>query len=69
MYLLLDVIERIGRINSEANQDDMRIGVRQRAKTIVILLASCIPQGKFHVLSIDLYIGNIVFENGGDIHL
>lgn len=69
MYLFLDVVKRIGRIDSEANQDDVRIRIRERTETIVILLTSSIPQGKFYVFSVDLYIGNIVFENSGDIHL
>lgn len=47
----------------------MGIRVREGTETIVILLASCIPQGKLYVLSVDLYIGNVVFENGGDINL
>jgi len=37
-YLLLNVIQRIWRIHSETDQDDVGIGVRQWAQTIVILL-------------------------------
>jgi len=41
--LLLYVIERIRGIDSEADKDNMRIGVRERSETVVILLASGIP--------------------------
>lgn len=36
----LDVVERIGRDNGETNEEDVSLGVRKRAKTIVILLTS-----------------------------
>jgi hypothetical protein len=68
-YLLLNVLERIRRVNSKADQDNMRIRVRERAETIIIFLACRIPQGEFDVLAIDLYIGNVVLENSGDIDL
>lgn len=68
-YLLLDVVERVGRVDGEADQDDVRVGVGQRAQPIVILLASSIPQGQLDVLAIDLDIGDIVLENGGDVDL
>jgi hypothetical protein len=41
--LLLDVVEGVGRVNSEADQDNMGVGVRKRSKTVIILLASSIP--------------------------
>lgn len=41
--LLLDVVERIGRVNGEADEDNMRVGVRKRAETVVILLTGGIP--------------------------
>jgi hypothetical protein len=44
-YLLLNVVEGVGRVNRKANEDDVRVGVGERAKTIVILLTSRIPQG------------------------
>lgn len=47
----------------------MGVGVRERAETVVILLASRIPKGELDVLSINLDIGNVVFEDGRDIDL
>lgn len=47
----------------------MGIWVRQRAETVVILLASRIPKSQLDVLSIDLNIGHIVLEDGWDVDL
>ena len=42
--LLLNVVERIRRVDSKTDEDDVRIWVGQRAETIVIFLSSCIPE-------------------------
>jgi len=68
-YLLLDVVKRIGRIDGEANQDNVRVGVGERAQTVVIFLAGGIPEGELDVLAVDLDIGDVVLENGGDVDL
>lgn len=68
-YLLLDVVKRVRRVDSEADQDDVRVGVGQRAQPVVILLASSIPQGQFDVLAINLNIRDIVLEDGRDVDL
>ena len=47
----------------------MRIRVGERSKAVVIFLARCIPEGELNVLSIDLDIGNVVFEDSGNVHL
>ena len=47
----------------------MRVGVGERAQAVVVLLAGRIPQGQLHVLAIDLDIGDVVFEDGGDVDL
>ena len=69
IYLLLNVVKGIWGVDGEADQDDVRIWVRERAETIVILLTSGIPQGQLDVLSINLDIGDIVLEDGWDIDL
>jgi hypothetical protein len=68
-YLLLDVVKRIGRVDSEADQDNVRIGVGERAETVVIFLASGIPEGELDVLAVNLDIGDVVLENGGNVDL
>ncbi len=67
--LLLDVVQRVGRVHGEANQDDVRVRVGQRAETIVVLLAGGIPERQLDVLAVDLDIGHVVLEDGGDVDL
>ena len=68
-YLLLDVVKRIGRVDGEADEDNVRVGVGERAETVVIFLASGIPKGELDVLAVNLYIGDVVLEDGGDVDL
>lgn len=42
-YLLLNVVERVGRVDGKANEDNVGVGVGERAETIVILLTGRIP--------------------------
>jgi hypothetical protein len=42
-YLLLDVVKRVGRIDGETDEDNVRVGVRERSKTVIVLLTSGIP--------------------------
>ena len=65
--LFLHVVERIGRVDGEADEDDVRVWVRERAQTVVILLTGGIPERELYMTSIDLDIGDVVFENGGDV--
>ena len=39
--LLLDVVKRVGAVDGEADKDDMRVRVGERAETVVILLTYC----------------------------
>ena len=67
--LLLDVVERVGRVDSEADEDNVRVRVRERTQTVVVFLTGGIPEGKLHMAAIDLDIGNVVLEDGGDVDL
>jgi hypothetical protein len=42
-YLLLNVVERIRRVDSETDEDDVRIGVGERSESVVVFLAGGIP--------------------------
>jgi len=67
--LLLNVLEGIGGIDRETNEDDVGIRVRERTETIVIFLTGSIPQRELNVFTIDFYIGDVVLENSRDIDL
>lgn len=68
-HLLLDVVERVWRVNRETDQNDMRVGVRQRTETVVIFLTRRIPKSEFDVLAINFDIGDVVLEDSGDVDL
>lgn len=68
-YLLLHVVEGVGGVDGEADEDYVGVWVGERTETVVILLASRIPKSQLDVLSIDLNIGNIVLEDGWDVDL
>lgn len=57
---LLNVVQRIGRVDGETDQDDVRIGIRQRTKSIIIFLSSGIPQRQLDSLSIYYDIGDAI---------
>jgi len=69
MPLLLYVVERIRGVYGEADEDDMGVGVGQRAEAIVILLTSGIPQREFDGLAVDLYVRNVVLKDRWHVHL
>lgn len=64
----MDVVERIGRVDGEADEDDVRVGVGEGTETIVIFLTGGIPKGKLYMATIDLDIGDVVLEDGGDVY-
>lgn len=67
--LLLDVVERVGRVDGEADEDNVRVGVRERTESVVVFLTGGIPKGELYMTAIHLDIGNVVLENGGDVDL
>lgn len=62
-YLRFHVLKTRGANEREANQEDVCLRIRKRAKTIVILLSSSIPKTKRDRLAIDLNIGRVVVEH------
>ena len=47
----------------------MRVGVRKGTQAVVVFLASRIPQGQLDMLAVNLDVGDIVLEDGGDVDL
>lgn len=56
--LLLHIVERVGRVDGEADQDDVRVGVRQGAETVIVLLTGGIPERELNPLTVDDDVGN-----------
>lgn len=61
-HLGLDVVERGRADNREADEEHVGLRVRERAKTIVILLTSSIPETQADGLAINHDIGRVVIE-------
>ena len=40
----LNVVERVGRVDGKADEDDVRVGVRERSESVVVFLSGGIPE-------------------------
>lgn len=67
--LLLHVVQGVGRINAEANENNAGVGVRKGTQAVVVFLASRIPESKLNTASVNFDIGNVVFKNSGQVNL
>ena len=47
-----DVLQGVGRIDREAHQYDIRIGIGQGSKSIIIFLTSSIPKGQLNLKNV-----------------
>ena len=61
---MLNVLERVWRVDAEANKNDVGFRVGQRPQTFVVFLPGRIPQRKLYGAAIDLAICDIVFKDG-----
>lgn len=68
-HLLLDVVERVGRVDGKADENDVRVGVRERTQSVVVFLTCGIPESQLDVLAVHLDISDVVLEDGGDVDL
>jgi len=48
--LFWDVFERVWRVDTEAHQYHIGVGIRKRSKSVVVLLARGIPKGQLDLL-------------------
>lgn len=66
---MLDVIEGVGRIDAEANEDNVSLGVGEGTEAFVVFLAGGIPEGELYGLAVYSAVGDVVFENSWDVAL
>jgi hypothetical protein len=62
MPLCLDVVERRRADDGKADQEDIGLGVRKRAKSVIIFLAGRIPKTETDRLAIDHNAGRVVVK-------
>jgi len=67
--LLRDVLQAVRRVDREAHENHVRVRIRERSKTIVVLLAGGVPQGELNLTAVDFDVGDVVLEDGGDVDL
>ena len=66
-YLRPDVLKARGRDEREANEEDVRLRVRQRPEAVVILLSCGIPEPEVDGLAIDHDARRVVVEDCRDV--
>lgn len=69
--LIHDIVQRVGAIDGEANEDEVGFRVRQGTEAIVFFLAGGIPQGELYRLAGGRVrrVGDVVFEYCRNIFL
>jgi len=63
----LDVVERSGADDGEANQEDIRLRVREGTQSVIILLAGGIPQTQVDGLAIHHHVRGVVIKHSGNV--
>ena len=51
----------------EADEEDVGLGVRERAETVVILLTGSIPETQVDGLAVDHHVGAVVVKHSRDV--
>lgn len=70
-YLVHDIVQRIGTVDGEADEDEVGFRIRQRAEAVVFFLAGGIPQGELYRLAGGRVrrVRDVVFEYCGNVFL
>lgn len=67
MPLVLDVFVRRWAGDGEADDEDVGLGVGERAQTVVFLLSCRVPQVEADGPAVHAHLGAVVVEHGGDV--
>ena len=60
---MLDVVEGVGGVDGEADQDDVCFGVGKRARAFVVFLSCRVPECKLDRLAVDAAVCYVVLED------
>ena len=66
-HLCADVLEGRGGDDAEADEEDVRLGVGERAQAVVVLLAGRVPQAEVNRLAVHHDVGRVVVKDGRDV--
>jgi hypothetical protein len=50
-HLVENIVEGIGTVDGETDENKISLGVGQRTETVVFFLAGCVPKGKLYRLA------------------
>lgn len=64
-----DVLERVRARDGEGDEDDVRLGVGEGPQALVVFLPCGVPEGELDGFAVDAAVGDVVFEDGGDVSL
>lgn len=70
-YLVHDVLKGVRAVDGEANEDEIGLRVRKRAKTIVFFLSGGVPERKLNRFAAWLMgsMRHVILENGRYVFL
>jgi hypothetical protein len=63
------VLERDRIDDREADEEDVGVGVRERAQSVVLLLTGCVPETELDRLVAGRQVDDVVVEDGGNVVL
>ena len=66
-----DVFETVGTVDGEADEDEVGFGVGEGPQAVVFFLAGGVPESELDgfVGGLMVFLGDVVFEDGGDVAL
>jgi len=53
--------------DAEADEEDIGLGIAQRTKTVIVLLAGSIPEAKVHSFAVNNKVGTVVVKNSWNV--
>lgn len=70
-YLVHDVFERVGTVDGEADEEEVRFGIGERTQAVVFFLAGGVPERELDGLAGGGVqgVGDVIFEHRGDVFL
>jgi hypothetical protein len=66
-YLGLHVLEGSRAHDGKADKEHVRLWVRERTETVIILLSSSIPESKVNDFAINHHVSRVVVEDSWDV--
>lgn len=71
MYLVEDVVQRVGAVDGEADKDQVRLRVGERAQAVVLLLPGRVPERQLDNLAAGAVdrVRDVVLKDGRDVFL